>query len=70
MKNISSQYHSSTDQPATLEQETRNTIEEARMVLPGIQAIFGFQLIAVARFLIFFGLWFVFPMDCSILRRS
>ena len=65
MKNMSSQYHSSTDQPATLEQETRNTIEEARMVLPGIQAIFGFQLIAVAMFLIFFGLWFVFPWTAA-----
>lgn len=32
---------------ASLEEETRTTIEEARMVLPGIQAVFGFQLIAV-----------------------
>jgi hypothetical protein len=28
-------------------QETKTVIEEARMVLPGIQAVFGFQLIAV-----------------------
>src|SRR6201993_4410403 len=33
--------------PARLEEETRTVIEEARMVLPGIQAVFGFQLIAV-----------------------
>jgi Family of unknown function (DUF6328) len=33
--------------PASLEEETRTVIEEARMVLPGIQAVFGFQLIAV-----------------------
>jgi len=32
---------------ASLEEEFRNTIEEARMVLPGLQALFGFQLIAV-----------------------
>jgi hypothetical protein len=33
--------------PASLEEETRTVIEEARMVLPGIQAVFEFQLIAV-----------------------
>src|SRR5205085_492366 len=32
---------------STLEEETRIVIEEARMVLPGIQTLFGFQLIAV-----------------------
>src|SRR4051794_11603722 len=32
---------------STLEEETRIVIEEARMVLPGIQALFGFQLIAI-----------------------
>jgi len=31
----------------SLEEEFRSTIEEARMVLPGVQALFGFQLIAV-----------------------
>lgn len=31
----------------TLKEQMRNTIEEARMVLPGIQALFGFQTIAV-----------------------
>jgi hypothetical protein len=31
----------------TTEKLARATIEEARMVLPGIQALFGFQLIAV-----------------------
>ena len=31
----------------SLEQETKTVIEEARMVLPGIQALFGFQLMAV-----------------------
>src|SRR3954467_545481 len=30
-----------------LEREANRVIEEARMVLPGIQALFGFQLIAV-----------------------
>src|SRR3954453_3880061 len=29
-----------------LEQEANHVIEEARMVLPGIQALFGFQLVA------------------------
>jgi hypothetical protein len=33
--------------PVSLEQETKTVIEEARMVLPGIQALFGFQLMAV-----------------------
>ena len=33
--------------PASLEEETRTVIEEARMVLPGIQTLFGFQLVAV-----------------------
>jgi len=42
-----SEYHTSNARPASLEEETRTTIEEARMVLPGIQAFFGFQLIAV-----------------------
>src|SRR5882724_8410748 len=42
-----SEYHTSSARPASLEEETRTTIEEARMVLPGIQAFFGFQLIAV-----------------------
>ena len=31
----------------SLKDEARNIIEEARMILPGIQALFGFQLIAV-----------------------
>ena len=31
----------------SLEQEAEHVIEEARMVLPGIQALFGFQLVAV-----------------------
>jgi hypothetical protein len=31
----------------SLQEETRTTIEEGRMVLPGIQTVFGFQLIAV-----------------------
>jgi hypothetical protein len=49
---VSSEYHHSTDRPAKLEEEIRTIIEEARMVLPGIQTLFGFQLIAVfnARF--------------------
>jgi uncharacterized protein DUF6328 len=44
---MSSEYHTSTERPASLEEETRTTIEEARMVLPGIQTLFGFQLVAV-----------------------
>ena len=42
-----SEYHTARARPASLEEETRTTIEEARMVVPGIQAFFGFQLIAV-----------------------
>jgi len=34
-------------EPASLKDQARNVLEEARMVLPGIQALFGFQLIAV-----------------------
>ena len=34
-------------EPESLKDEISNLIEEARMVLPGIQALFGFQLIAV-----------------------
>lgn len=34
-------------EPNTLKEQMRNIIEEARMVLPGIQALFGFQTIAV-----------------------
>ena len=42
-----SEYQHARARPASLEEETRTVIEEARMVLPGIQAFFGFQLIAV-----------------------
>ena len=31
----------------TLKDQLRNVLEEARMVLPGIQALFGFQTVAV-----------------------
>jgi len=31
----------------SLKETARNSVDEARMVLPGIQAVFGFQLIAV-----------------------
>jgi hypothetical protein len=41
------EYHTTEAHPASLEQETRTIIEEARMILPGIQAVFGFQLIAI-----------------------
>ena len=41
------EYQNATARPASLEEEIRTVIEEARMVLPGIQAFFGFQLIAV-----------------------
>src|SRR6266446_9440724 len=44
---MSGEYHVTRSRPASLEEETRTVIEEARMVLPGIQAVFGFQLIAV-----------------------
>jgi hypothetical protein len=33
--------------PVSLEEATGHILEECRMVLPGIQALFGFQLIAV-----------------------
>lgn len=42
-----SQQRSNETEPVPLKDQVRNLIEEARMVLPGIQAIFGFQLIAV-----------------------
>ena len=41
------EYQTTQSHPASLEQETRTVIEEARMVLPGIQAVFGFQLVVV-----------------------
>jgi Family of unknown function (DUF6328) len=44
---MSGEYHTTEAHPASLEQETRTIIEEARMILPGIQAVFGFQLIAI-----------------------
>jgi hypothetical protein len=31
----------------TLKEQMRNIIEEARMILPGIQALFGFQTVAI-----------------------
>jgi hypothetical protein len=34
-------------QPLELKDQLKHTLEECRMVLPGMQAIFGFQLIAV-----------------------
>ena len=34
-------------EPLSLDSATRHILEECRMVLPGIQALFGFQLIAV-----------------------
>jgi cobalamin synthase len=39
----------------TLEEEATHTTDEARMLLPGVQAILGFQLMAVtnARFVLF-----------------
>ena len=43
----SHEYHATEAHPANLEHETKTVIEEARMVLPGIQALFGFQLMAV-----------------------
>src|SRR5439155_12636614 len=33
--------------PTDLVEETRATIDEARVVLPGIQALFGFQFVAI-----------------------
>ncbi len=39
--------HPKQQERQSLKDETLMTIEEARMVLPGIQAIFGFQLIAI-----------------------
>lgn len=37
----------SNSERVSLKDEARNSLDEARMVLPGIQAVFGFQLIAV-----------------------
>ncbi len=34
-------------QRLSLEEEARHILEEARMVIPGIHALFGFQLVAV-----------------------
>lgn len=34
-------------EPESLDKAITHTLEEARMVLPGVQALFGFQLIAV-----------------------
>ncbi len=40
--------HAKTEKtPLTLVEATEHLLEESRMVLPGIQALFGFQLIAV-----------------------
>jgi hypothetical protein len=44
---MSGEYHTTEEHPASLEQETTTIIEETRMILPGIQAVFGFQLIAI-----------------------
>jgi hypothetical protein len=44
---MSGEYHKTEAHPASLENETKTVIEESRMVLPGIQSVFGFQLIAV-----------------------
>jgi hypothetical protein len=38
---------SSNSERVSLKDEARNSLDEARMVLPGSQAVFGFQLIAV-----------------------
>ena len=37
----------STSEQISLTDQMRNILEEARMILPGIQALFGFQTIAV-----------------------
>jgi len=34
-------------QPLDLEHEVRHVLEEARMIVPGVQALFGFQLMSV-----------------------
>jgi hypothetical protein len=44
---MSEQFNAASVRPSTLEEEVRTTIEEPRMVLPCLQALFGFQLIAV-----------------------
>lgn len=38
---------SGTEQPLSLDEAARYLVEECRMILPDIQALFGFQLIAV-----------------------
>ena len=39
--------HNAESEPESLEKEASHMLGEARMVLPGMQALFGFQLIAV-----------------------
>jgi len=38
---------SARSEPESIKDQARNSLDEARMVLPGIQAVFGFQLIAI-----------------------
>jgi cobalamin synthase len=44
---VRSNSNSSEKEQESLKDEMRNVIDEARMVLPGIQALFGFQTMAV-----------------------
>jgi hypothetical protein len=46
-------------QDVKLEEAVKYALDEARMILPGIQALFGFQLVAVfnERFAEIFGTW-------------
>jgi hypothetical protein len=51
-------------EPISLEAATGYILEECRMMLPGIQALFGFQLIAVfdaALVAMFAALWLGLP---------
>src|SRR6266446_3544638 len=47
LRAVTTERAAGTEQKESLVEETRAILAEARMVLPGIQALFGFQLIAV-----------------------
>jgi len=58
----------SNSEPESLKDQATHILDEARTVLPGIQALFGFQLIAV--FSDRFATGLSEPNNACILRRS
>ena len=52
-------------QELTLAEAAQALLDECRMILPGIQALFGFQLIAVFNIIF---LWAIFPHLRSVHR--